>query len=91
MLTGKNRISRYSDGYRMDGQGSISGKGERFLSFPQHSDRLWGLPIELVPGTLSRGFKREAEHSCPTSDEVKNGGALPPLPAHVFMPWWLVK
>jgi hypothetical protein len=40
-------------------------------------------PIEWVPGPLSPGLKRqgrEADHSPPSSDEVKNGGAIPPLP-----------
>jgi hypothetical protein len=31
---------------------------------------------------------READHSPPSSTEVKNGGAIPPLP-HVFMAWRL--
>jgi hypothetical protein len=40
-----------------------------------------------VPGTLYPGVKRparEADHSPPSSAEVKNGGAIPPLP-HVFL------
>jgi hypothetical protein len=44
-------------------------------------------PIQWVPGTLSPGVKRqgrEADHSPPSSAEVKNDGATPPLP-HVFM------
>jgi hypothetical protein len=43
-------------------------------------------PIQCVPGALSPGVKqprREADHSPPSSAEVKNGGAIPPLP-HVF-------
>jgi hypothetical protein len=38
---------------------------------------MWG------PGALSPGVKlpgREADHSFPSSGEVKNGGAIPPLP-----------
>jgi hypothetical protein len=32
----------------------------------------------------------EANHSAPTSAEVTNGGAIPPLP-HVCMVWYLIK
>jgi hypothetical protein len=40
-------------------------------------------PIQRVPGALSteiRRSEREAEHSLPTSAEVKNGGAILPFP-----------
>jgi hypothetical protein len=40
-------------------------------------------PIQWVPGTLSPGGKwpgHEADHSPPSFAEVKNGGAIPPLP-----------
>jgi hypothetical protein len=43
-------------------------------------------PIWWVPGALSTGVKRlghEADHSSPSSADVKNGGAVPPLP-HMF-------
>jgi hypothetical protein len=43
-------------------------------------------PIQWVPGALSPGVKRpgrEADHSPPSSAEVKNGGAIPPLPIHL--------
>jgi hypothetical protein len=39
-------------------------------------------PIQWVPGALSPGVKRqgrEADHSLPSSAEVKNGGAISPL------------
>jgi hypothetical protein len=39
-------------------------------------------PIQWVPGPLSPAVKRpgrEADHSPPSSVEVKNGGAMPPL------------
>jgi hypothetical protein len=35
-------------------------------------------PIQWVPGVKRPG--READHSPPSSAEVKNGGAMPPLP-----------
>jgi len=34
---------------------------------------------------------READHSPPSNSEVKNAGAVPPLPQHVFMEWRLIK
>jgi hypothetical protein len=40
-------------------------------------------PIQLVPGALSQEIKRqgrEADHSPPSSDEVRKRGAIPPLP-----------
>jgi hypothetical protein len=39
--------------------------------------------IQWVPGALSAGGKAaggEADHSLPFGSEVKNGGAIPPLP-----------
>jgi hypothetical protein len=39
--------------------------------------------MQWTPGTLSPGVKQlghEADHSLPASTEVKNGGAIPPLP-----------
>jgi hypothetical protein len=40
-------------------------------------------PIQWAPGALSPGVKRqvrEADHSFPSSAEVKNCGAVPPFP-----------
>jgi hypothetical protein len=34
---------------------------------------------------------READYSPPSSAEVKNGGAIPPLHSYVFMAWCLIK
>jgi hypothetical protein len=72
-------------GYMLDGRGSILGRGKRFFCATQRSDRLWCPPSLLTSGygTLSPAVKRlerEAEHSPPSSDEVNNGGALPPTP-----------
>jgi hypothetical protein len=42
-------------------------------------------PVQWVPGDVSLGVKRqghEAERSPPCSAEVKNSGAIPPLPIH---------
>jgi hypothetical protein len=76
--------------YLLDGPGSILGKDKIFL-FSTASRPAVGPtqpPIQWVPGALSPGVKRkwrEADHSPPSSDEAKNGGAIPPL-AH--MPSW---
>jgi hypothetical protein len=40
-------------------------------------------PIQWVPVALSRGVKRparETDHSSPSSADVNNDGAIPPLP-----------
>jgi hypothetical protein len=64
--------------------GSIPGRGKKFFFTPQHPDRLWS-PRSLLSngmGALSQGIKqpkREADHSAPSSADVKNGGAIPPL------------
>jgi hypothetical protein len=56
-----------------------------FLSSSQRPERLW-VPSSLLSmgtGALSPGIKRlgqEAGHSHPSDDEIKNGGAIPPLP-----------
>jgi len=45
-------------------------------------------------GSFSGGLKRperEADHSSPSSAEVKVLGAIPTLPPYVFMPWCLLK
>jgi hypothetical protein len=65
--------------YRMGGRGSIPSGGISRASRPP----LW--PTQpIINGTGgSSGVRqpgREAEHSPPTSAEVKNGGSIPPLP-----------
>jgi hypothetical protein len=70
-------------GSGLDGRGSIPA-GQEILFTTQRPDRLWGPPAstQLVPGTLSTGVKqqgREADHSDPSSAEVKNGGAISPF------------
>jgi hypothetical protein len=72
-------------GYGLDGLGSISGMA-RLFSCPQRPDPLWGPPSLLSNGyqpQFPQGVKRpghEADHSHPSSAEVKNGGVMPPLP-----------
>jgi hypothetical protein len=43
-----------------------------------------GIKIQWIPRTITLGIKRpgrEADHSPPSSAEVKNGGAIPPFPS----------
>jgi hypothetical protein len=50
-------------------------------------------PIQRVPGDLSPGLKRrgrEADHSPPTSAEVKKTWIYTSTPPYVFMAWCLV-
>jgi hypothetical protein len=63
----------------------IPGRGKGFLFTPQRSDWLWGPPSLLFDGNRGLFLKgkaagREAEHSSLSSGEVKNGGAIPPIP-----------
>jgi hypothetical protein len=72
--------------YELDGRGSIPGRGKRLFFYCTASRpalRPTQPPIQFVPEALSPGVKgpgREADHSPPTSAEIKNGGAIPPLP-----------
>jgi hypothetical protein len=64
-------------GYGLDDRGSIPGECWEFFSKPPRPERLWGPPSLLsngYPGALSPGVKRlgrEADHSPPSSAEVK--------------------
>jgi hypothetical protein len=52
------------------------------------------LPIQWVPGALSLGVKRpgcEADHSPPSSAEVKNAWSCTSTPQYASMAWCLVK
>jgi len=51
-------------------------------------------PIQWVPGALSPGVKRlgrEADHSPPSSTEIKNAWCCTSIPQYVFIAWSLVK
>lgn len=56
----------------------------RFPVAPRRSDRLWGAASFLwVEGAFSPRLKqqrREADHSDPSGAQIKNVGAIPPLP-----------
>jgi hypothetical protein len=73
-------------GYRLDGPSSIP-RSARFFSSPQCPDRLWGPPSLQRNGywglfLWGRGKAAVdiADHSPPSSAEVKKSGALPPFP-----------
>jgi hypothetical protein len=79
-------------GYGLADRGSITSRGKRFYSPPYSSNRFWGPPSLLynVTGALFSGVKRqgrEADHSPPSSAEVKNVGVISSL-SH--MPWWVL-
>jgi hypothetical protein len=51
-------------------------------------------PVRWVPGVLSLEVKRperEADHSAPSSAEVKNAWSYTSIPQYAFMAWCLVK
>jgi hypothetical protein len=48
-------------------------------------------PIQWIPGIPSLGPRREADHSPPSSAEVKNVWSYTSTPHYVFMAWCLVK
>jgi hypothetical protein len=66
-------------GYGLDESGVGDGVpvGGKYFSSPQRPDLLWGhiqLPIHWVTGLFPQGIKRskrEADHSPPSSAEVK--------------------
>jgi hypothetical protein len=72
-------------GYDLTARGSILDRGKIFV-FSTASRPTLGptqLPLQWVPGFYSREVKRpgrEADHSPPSSAEVKNSGATHPLP-----------
>jgi hypothetical protein len=55
----------------------IPSRGKKFLTTPQRPDRFWG-PPSGYRGEEQLGY--EADHSSPSSAEVKKGRAMPPLP-----------
>jgi hypothetical protein len=85
---------RIATGYELERCGSIPGSGNIFLISTMSRPALGPTlpPIQWVAGALSPKIKRlgrEADYSPSSSAEVKNGGAIPPLP-YVFMSWCLI-
>jgi hypothetical protein len=84
-LSHNGRISRTADkegtfyGEVHSAEYFIVEHGKSFFSSPQRSNWLY----QRVPVALSRGYsgqERQANHSPPSSVEVKNGKAISPLP-----------
>jgi hypothetical protein len=71
----RNRDSS-ATGYRLDGKGRFPARARNcsLQSVPTGS----GARPASCPGSKAAG--READHSPPSSADVKNGGAIPPLP-----------
>jgi hypothetical protein len=72
-------------GYRLDGRGSVPGRGTDFSILHSAHTGSGSHPASYPMGTgaLFLGIKRpgtEADHSPPSSAEVKKAGAIPPLP-----------
>jgi len=94
-------LVRYSDWLRVvgsDDRGSILGgrPGIIFSSAPcvQTGSELTQPPIQWIPQICSVAVKwpgREADHSPPSSAEVKNVCSYTSTPHYVFMAWCLVK
>jgi hypothetical protein len=65
-------------------------------SFTELLYRLWNshsLPIQWLRGVFSTGVKtprREADHSSPSTAEIKNAYIHTSTPPHVFMAWCLI-
>jgi hypothetical protein len=80
------QISPYSDRLQDGRQGFDSRQGQEIFLYSTASRPALGPtqpPIQWVPGELSPGVKRlrrEGDHSPPSSVQIKNGGAIPPLP-----------
>jgi hypothetical protein len=86
------RCSRYSDWLRAGrprGQSSSPGRAKNFL-FSKSSRPAPGStqPIQWVPGVKRPG--READHSPPTSAEVKKMWIYKPTPPYTFMAQCLI-
>jgi hypothetical protein len=88
-LKNRDRSVGMAKGYGLDGRGSMLGQGKIFLFNIASRPALWPTqpPIQLVPGAFPPGIKRLGleEHSPLSIAEIKNGGAIPPLP-HIS-PW----
>jgi hypothetical protein len=80
----RDSLVNISTGYGAGRSRFDSLEGRKFFYSPQRSHCPWGpWSLRLVLGAVSLGVKRprrEADHSSPSSAEVKNGGDIPPLP-----------
>jgi hypothetical protein len=76
-------------GNGLDGSDSIPGNASFFLLHSvQTGSGAYPVSYPMGIGGFSQGVKPagcEADHSLLSSAEVKNRGAIPPLPPYVFM------
>jgi hypothetical protein len=81
IIEGQDSSVGIETGYGLDDRGSIPGRGEVILSSTASRPALGPTqpPIQWVTEALPLGVKRlgrEADHSPPSSTEVKNGSAI---------------
>jgi hypothetical protein len=76
-------IAQYSDGLWAGWPGFDSWEGQDIFLYTMSRPTLERTqpPIQWYQGVEQPGH--EADHSPPSSAEVKNGGAIPPLPIHL--------
>jgi hypothetical protein len=85
------QLSGMALGYEMDDRGFESRQGLRIFLYTTASRPVLGPtqpPVQWVTGALSLGIKRqdrEADHSPPSSAEVKNGWSYTSTPQYAFM------
>jgi hypothetical protein len=87
-----NFRARVATCYGLDGRSSIPGSGNIFLFFIIASRQALGTTQPPIQWALSSEVKRhgrEANHSPPSSAEVKNGGAILPLPLRLHYIFYL--
>jgi hypothetical protein len=85
ILRSRNSSVGTATGYELDGRGSIAGGGKivLFSAAPIPALAPTQSPIQWILGALSQEVKRqerEADHSPPSSADVKNDGAISALP-----------
>jgi hypothetical protein len=87
-------VTRLRDGW--PGFASRQGQGLFFSSPPLCPDRLWGPPslLSIWYRFFSQGVKQpkpEANHSPPSTAEVKNAWSNTATPPYFFMAWHFIK
>jgi hypothetical protein len=86
-------LLKYHMGYGLDDRGLESRQGLGIFLFTTAFRPALGPtqpPIQCVPGVLFLGIKhlgREADHSTPSSAEVKNAWIYTSTPQYAFMAW----
>jgi hypothetical protein len=78
-------------GYKLDGQGSIPGRGKFFSITSGPALGPTQPPIHWEPGDLSPGIKRQgraADHSPSSNAEVRNGATKSPTPPPPVCSWY---